>query len=209
MKIGIFGGTFNPPHKGHTRMVEKMAEELELDKVIVIPNKIPTHKRCDDLADNRHRVAMCNIAFKNPKFEVSTMEMDRDSDSYTIFTVNELEKKYPGAQLYLIIGSDMFLIFHKWYKHKELLEKCVICVASRDNEENIQKLRAYAFEQLGVYMPELDAKHIHISLLDAYEVSSSEIRDRINNEKSLYGLVDPEIIEYMENNKLYGYRKKR
>jgi nicotinic acid mononucleotide adenylyltransferase len=90
-----------------------------------------------------------------------------------------------------------------------LLEKCKICVASRDNDENIQKLRAYAFEQLGIYMPELDSKSVHISLLDAYEVSSSEIRERINMEKSLYGLVDPEIIEYMEQNKLYGYGKKR
>ena len=91
MKIGIFGGTFNPPHKGHTRMIEKMAEELELDKVLIIPNKIPTHKRCDDLADNKHRVAMCKIAFNNPKFEVSTMEMDRETSSYTIFTVDELK----------------------------------------------------------------------------------------------------------------------
>lgn len=209
MKIGIFGGTFNPPHKGHTRMVEKMAEELELDKVIVIPNKIPTHKRCDDLADNRDRLAMCKIAFKNPRFEISTMEMDRETDSYTIYTVEELRRKYPNDDLYLIIGSDMFLIFHKWYKHKKLLEQCKICVASRDNAENIQKLRAYAFEQLGDYIPQLDGKHIHISLLDAYEVSSSEIRERIDNEKSLYGLVDPEIIEYMESKKLYGYGKKR
>ena len=209
MKIGIFGGTFNPPHKGHKRMVERMAAEMELDKVIVIPNKIPTHKRCDDLADNHHRVAMCKIAFSEPIYEISTMEMDRDTDSYTIFTVNELMKQYPNAELHLIIGSDMFLIFHKWYKHRELLEKCKICVASRDNEENIQKLRAYAFEQLEIYMPELDAKCVHISLLDAYEVSSSEIRERINMGKSLYGLVDPEIIEYMEQNKLYGYSKKR
>ena len=209
MKIGIFGGTFNPPHKGHKRMVDRMAAEMELDKVIVIPNKIPTHKRCDDLADNEHRVAMCKLAFSEPIYEISTMEMDRDTDSYTIFTVNELMKKYPNDQLHLIIGSDMFLIFHKWYKHRELLEKCKICVASRDNEENIQKLRAYAFEQLEIYMPELDAKCVHISLLDAYEVSSSEIRERINLGKSLYGLVDPEIIEYMEQNKLYGYGKKR
>ena len=209
MKIGIFGGTFNPPHKGHKRMVDRMAAELELDKVIVIPNKIPTHKRCDDLADNEHRVAMCKLAFSEPIYEISTMEMDRDTDSYTIFTVNELMKKYPNDQLHLIIGSDMFLIFHKWYKHRELLEKCKICVASRDNEENIQKLRAYAFEQLEIYMPELDAKCIHISLLDAYEVSSSQVRERINLGKSLYGLVDPEIIEYMEQNKLYGYGKKR
>ena len=112
MKIGIFGGTFNPPHKGHSRMVEKMAEELELDKVIIIPNKVPTHKRCDDLADNKDRLAMCKIAFNNPKYEISTMEMDRETDSYTIYTVEDLRKKYPNDDLYLIIGSDMFLIFH-------------------------------------------------------------------------------------------------
>lgn len=208
MKIGIFGGTFNPPHKGHVRMVEKMTEELELDKVLIIPNKLPTHKRCDDLADNRDRLNMCKIAFKNPKFEISTMEMDRESDSYTIYTINELRKKYPNDQLYLIIGSDMFLIFHKWYKHKEILNECTVCVASRDSDESVQKLRNYAFEQLGVYMPDLDGKNIHISLLDAYEVSSSEIRERIAGGRSLYGIVDPEIIEYMEKNKLYGYKKK-
>ena len=136
------------------------------------------------------------------------MEMDRETSSYTIFTVDELMKKYPNDELYLIIGSDMFLIFHKWYKHKELLEKCTICVASRDNDDNVQELRSYAFERLGIYMPQLDAKNVHISLLDAYEVSSSEIRERIDQKRSLYGLVDPEIIEYMETNKLYGYGKK-
>lgn len=208
MKIGIFGGTFNPPHKGHTRMIDKMTEELGLDKVLVIPNKIPTHKRCDDLADNQHRLAMCKIAFQNSKYEISRMEMDRESDSYTIYTVDELKKRYPNDDLYLIIGSDMFLIFHKWYKHKELLEKCTICVASRNTDDSIHELRAYAFEKLGIYIKDLDGKNIHISPLDAYIVSSSEIRERIDEGKSLYGIVEPEIIEYMENHKLYGYGKK-
>ena len=208
MKIGIFGGPFNPPHKGHVRMIDKMTEELELDKVLIIPNKLPTHKRCDDLADNRDRIAMCKIAFKNPKYEISTIEMDRETDSYTIYTIEQLRKKYPNDDLYLIIGSDMFLIFHKWYKHKEILDQCTLCVASRNTDENIQSLRSYAFDKLGVYMPKLDGKNIHISLLDAYEVSSSEIRERIATERSLYGIVDPEIIEYMESHKLYGYGKK-
>lgn len=206
MKIGIFGGTFNPPHKGHARMIEKMAKELELDKVLIIPNKKPTHKRCDDLADNIDRLNMCKIAFKNPIYEISTMEMDRESDSYTIYTIEELEKKYVGAEFYLIIGSDMFLMFHKWYKHKELLEKCTICVASRDNDDTIKELRSYAFSNLGIYIKELDAKNIHISKMDAFEVSSSEIREKISDGKSVYGLVEPEIIEYMESHKLYGYR---
>lgn len=208
MKIGVFGGTFNPPHKGHARMVEKMTEELELDKVLIIPNKIPTHKRCDDLADNKDRIAMCKMAFRNPKFEISTMEMDRESDSYTIYTVKDLRKKYPNDDLYLIIGSDMFYIFHKWYKHKELLEECTVCVASRNTDDNIQGLRQYAFENLGVYIDGLDGKNIHISPLDAYIVSSGEIRERISEGKSLYGIVEPEIIEYMESHKLYGYGKK-
>ncbi len=211
MKIGIFGGTFNPPHKGHTRMIDKLAEELELDKVLIIPNKIPTHKRCDQLAENKDRLAMCRLAFTNPKYEISTMEMERESDSYTIYTVNELKKKYPNDELYLIIGSDMFLIFNKWYKHRELLDACTICVASRHNDDTIQELRAYAFEKLGIYIDgnTLKGKGIHISTLDAYIVSSSEIRQRIDEGKSLYGIVEPEIIEYMENNKLYGYGKKR
>ncbi|MCR4594157.1 MAG: nicotinate (nicotinamide) nucleotide adenylyltransferase [Clostridiales bacterium] len=209
MRIGIFGGTFNPPHKGHVRIVEKMTEEMNLDKVLIIPNKKPTHKRCDDLADNQHRLEMCKMAFHNPIYEVSSIEMDRDSDSYTIYTLNELAEMYPDDEFFLIIGSDMFLIFNKWYKHKELLERCTLCVASRDNDDTIRQLRAYAFDTLGIYIKELDGKHIHISPMSAYEVSSSDIRARIAEGKSIYGMTDPEIIEYMEKNKLYGYGKKR
>ncbi|MCH5191812.1 MAG: nicotinate (nicotinamide) nucleotide adenylyltransferase [Oscillospiraceae bacterium] len=209
MKIGIFGGTFNPPHKGHARMIEKLAAELELDKVLIIPNKVPTHKRCDDLADNQDRLNMCRMAFRDPKFEVSTVEMDRESDSYTIYTVDELIKKYPNDKLYLIIGSDMFLIFHKWYKHREILEKCTVCVASRNTEDSVKVLRAYAFERLGIYINGLDGKNIHISPMDAYIISSGEIRDMISKGKSVYGYVEPEIIEYMESRGLYGYAKKR
>ena len=208
MRIGIFGGTFNPPHKGHVRLIEKMSEEMNFDKVLIIPNKKPTHKRCDDLADNEDRLQMCKMAFKDPKFEVSSIEMDRDSDSYTIYTIEELQKKYPKDEFFLVIGSDMFLIFNKWYKHKELLEKCTICVASRDNDDTIKQLRSYAFSTLGIYIAELEGSHIHISPMDAYDVSSSEIRERIAQGKSIYGMVDPEIIEYMEKNKLYGYHKR-
>ena len=135
--------------------------------------------------------------------------MDRESDSYTIYTLNELAEKYPDDEFFLIIGSDMFLIFNKWYKHKELLERCTLCVASRDNDDTIKQLRAYAFDKLGIYIKELDGKHIHISPMSAYEVSSSDIRARIAEGKSIYGMTEPEIIEYMEKNKLYGYGKKR
>lgn len=208
MKIGIFGGTFNPPHLGHIRMAEKITEELSLDKLLIIPNKVPTHKRCDELATNDERLQMCRIAFVNPKYEISTIEMDRESDSYMIFTLEQLEKLYPNDEFYLIIGSDMFLMLHKWYRYKEILEKCNICVASRNNEDTIYALRSYAFEKLGIYMADRDGKNIHISPMDIFEASSEDIRRRTREGKSIYGLCTPEIIEYMESHKLYGYRKK-
>ena len=79
----------------------------------------------------------------------------------------------------------------------------------RDNEDKIHALRSYAFSNLGIYIKELDAKNIHISKMDAFEVSSSEIREKIKSGKSVYGIVEPEIIEYMESHKLYGYRQKQ
>ncbi len=81
-------------------------------------------------------------------------------------------------------------------------------MASRNTDDSIHELRAYAFEKLGIYIKDLDGKNIHISPLDAYIVSSSEIRERIADGRSLYGIVEPEIIEYMESHKLYGYGKK-
>lgn len=209
MRIGIFGGTFNPPHRGHIRMIESVAEELSLDRVLIIPNKAPTHKRCDDLADNEDRYNMCRLAFVGPLYEVSRLEIDRDTDSYMIFTVDALKEKYPDDELYLIIGSDMLLMFHKWYRHRELLQKCTLCIASRESDEGLNVLRKYAFERLGIYIKERDGKNIHISSLPPFEVSSGEIRERIKSGEPVDSLVPPKIIEYMETHGLYGYKKKR
>ena len=101
---------------------------------MIVPDKRPVHKICDDLALDSERLAMCRLAFQDPKYEVSSMEIDRATDSYTVYTVREISAQYPNAELYLIIGSDMFLSFHKWYKYREILEKCTLCVASRDSE---------------------------------------------------------------------------
>lgn len=208
MKIGIFGGTFNPPHRGHERLIAHITEELSLDKALIIPNKAPTHKRVDELADNEDRYNMCRLAFKSPKYEISKIEIDRDTDSYMIFTVDELREKYPDDELYLIIGSDMLLMFHKWYKYREIMEKCKICVASRESAEGINVLRKYAFERLGVYIRELRGKNIIISPLPPFELSSGEIREKIKNGEDISALAEPEVLEYIERRGLYGYRKK-
>ena len=92
MKIGVFGGTFNPPHNGHVRLAKAAADELKLDKLLVIPSCIPPHKIAAKLADGQERLEMCRLAFGcGPRFEVSPMELERGSRSYTVETLRELK----------------------------------------------------------------------------------------------------------------------
>lgn len=208
MKIGIFGGTFNPPHKGHAQLVKDFANRLSLDKVLIIPDKRPVHKTWEDLIPDEKRFEMCQLAFTQANFEVSRMEIDRESDSYTVLTIRELKEKYPDDELYLIIGSDMFLMFHKWYKHKEIMENCTICVASRKDEESIYQLRSYAFSQFKIYIKELEGEGIIISPAQPFEISSTELRQMLKDKKDVTKYLDENVIEYIKDRGLYGYTKK-
>ncbi len=209
MKIGLFGGTFNPPHNGHTRLLQHFCEQLDFDKVFVVPDKRPVHKICTDLALDSERLEMCRLAFQNPKYEVSSMEIDRETDSYSVYTVRAILQQYPEAELYLIIGSDMFLSFHKWYKCREILEKCTLCVASRENGVDIDTLRSYAFSQFRIYIQGMAGKHILLSPAPPFEVSSSKLRERIAAGADTGAYLAPEVENYIKEKKLYGYRTKR
>ncbi len=210
MKIGLFGGTFNPPHKGHARLLTAFCEKMQFDKVLIVPDKRPVHKICEDLALDSERLEMCRLAFCDAKYEISSMEIDRASDSYSVYTVRAILEQYPNAELYLIIGSDMFLSFHKWYKYREILEKCTLCVASRSDETDIQKLRSYAFTQLRMYIGEtLQNEHIILSPAEPFEISSTELRSAIANGEDTHAYLDPAVENYIHDRGLYGYRKKR
>ncbi len=209
MKIGIFGGTFNPPHKGHMRLVSDFTDRLGLQKVFIVPDKRPVHKICEDLVIDDRRVEMCRLAFTRPEYEISRMEVDRESDSYTVLTLLEIKRLYPDDEIYLIIGSDMFLCFHKWYKHKEIMENCTLCVASRDDEESIYALRSYAFSQFRIYIKELEGKGIIISPISPFPVSSSALRERMKLGEDVGEYLDSDVYEYIKKRGLYGYRQKR
>lgn len=209
MKIGIFGGTFNPPHLGHLRLVRTFCENLQLDRVLIIPNKRPTHKRYDSLTTDEERLFMCRKTFADEKFEISTMEMERETDSYTVLTLRELKALYPNDEFYTIIGSDMLLMFHKWYKYKEILENCTLCVASREDGDDLQALRSYAFRYLRIFIKEREGKHILLSPAAPMEVSSTEIRQKIENGESTEGLLADGVEEYIRDRGLYGYTEKR
>ena len=104
-EIGIFGGTFNPPHKGHTRLAREAVEKLGLDRMLIVPSCIPPHKIPGKLASGEDRLEMCRLAFcKDSRFEVSSIELDRGSKSYTVETLRELKKIYPDD--IIIIKAD-------------------------------------------------------------------------------------------------------
>ena len=148
MRIGIFGGTFNPPHKGHKRMALEMMRAASLDKILIIPTFTPPHKTAPELAGTEDRMKMCELLFSEDCFEVSGIEIRREGKSYTVDTVSELKKLYPDDELFLIIGSDMLLTFHEWRKPFEILSMVTLCVATRENEIAPEVLSAYAKETL-------------------------------------------------------------
>ena len=191
MKIGVFGGTFNPPHNGHVRLAKAAADELKLDKLLVIPSCIPPHKIAAKLADGQERLEMCRLAFGcDPRFEVSPMELERGSWSYTVETLRELKALYPDSELYFIVGSDMLESFDKWYLWQEILSLSVLCAASRDEG----------------YSPDLSrfgklAERIKIITLDPLEVSSTQIRNSAGEVSP--ELLDPKVAAYIREHGLY------
>lgn len=191
MKIGVFGGTFNPPHNGHVRLAKAAADELKLDKLLVIPSCIPPHKIAAKLADGQERLEMCRLAFGcDPRFEVSPMELERGSRSYTVETLRELKALYPDSELYFIVGSDMLESFDKWYLWQEILSLSVLCAASREEG----------------YSPDLSrfgklAERIKIITLDPLEVSSTQIRNSAGEVSP--ELLDPKVAAYIREHGLY------
>lgn len=197
MRLGIFGGTFNPPHNGHVRLARAAMRELRLDKLLIIPSCVPPHKIAAKLASGEDRLEMCRIAFGgDPKVEVSSMELDRKGRSYTVDTLRELKAAYPDSELFFIVGSDMLESFDSWYMWKEILSLSVLCAASREEG----------------YTPDLDrfgelADRVRPISLSPLEISSTQIR--ISHESQL---VPEGVAEYIKAHALYDdglneYRK--
>ncbi len=192
-RVGIFGGTFNPPHIGHSRLAEHFVDLLELDRLLVIPTAEPPHKISPELASGEDRLNMCMLAF--PDALISNMELVRGGKSYTYDTLCEIKELYPGDELYFIVGSDMLLSFDKWYKYEEILEMVTLCAADREGENSQLKKSG---------IPEFfKGKRLVVSDLPAFELSSTELRELIKNKKSTEGLLDPAVRAYIDERGLY------
>lgn len=197
MKIGVFGGSFNPPHKGHLHLANEVSGRLELDKVIIIPSNISPQKEHNGHIDPVHRINMCKAVFDSYLFQVSDCEISRGGKSYTFDTLTYLKEQYPDGEFYLFMGSDMLLSFHTWFRYADILKMCALCAVSREDDESAAALRAYSDTVL-------KDGNVYIFDIEPFEVSSSEIRKKLKNGENCDELLDWKTIEYIKENKLYG-----
>lgn len=200
MRIGIFGGTFNPPHLGHKHLAEEIRKKAELDKIIVIPACTPPHKVSNELADGAHRMKMCELLFKDDFYEICDIEIKRQGKSYTVDTVAELKKLYPGDELFLIIGADMLMCFEKWYRYEDILSVVKLCVIVRDKDVNTADLQSYARQTLKL---DYEKGEILISDVEPLVCSSTEVRKYFSSGFDATKLTSVEICNYARLNLLY------
>lgn len=174
MKIGIYGGAFNPPHLGHMNILKGFYSQLKLDKLIVIPTNVSPHKVNTVLADNKDRLEMCKLAISEAciKAEVSDIEMKRGDKSYTVDTLKELKLLYPNDEFYFLMGEDMFLTVDKWYKPAQIFSMATICAVKR-SESGTKKLDDYALK----LKTDFDMLKYKIIDLPYVKASSTEIRN--------------------------------
>jgi len=192
MNIGIFGGTFDPPHMAHLIAAEQAAEAFDLDELLWVPAHIPPHKT-DEIASVEHRFSMTILATSgNPKFTVTRMEMDRPPPSYSIETLREVKKKYRGASIYFFIGWDQFASFETWREYETILLECHVVVMVRPgadltNSTLNDRVRLFSIPQL--------------------EISSTNIRERARVGKSIRYLVPDAVRDYIEEHRLYSMKR--
>lgn len=186
-KIGILGGTFDPPHHGHLLIANEALHGLNIDEIWFLPNQEPPHKKKSGLIQNEDRVKMLELAIQGePNFRIETIELDRPSPSYTYDTMKQLTELHPDVHFYFIIGADMVEYLPKWYKIDELLEMVSFIGVNRP-----------AYSAVSTY------PLIHLDV-PQFEVSSSLIRERIKEGKTLRYLLPDSIIEYLKEKNLYG-----
>lgn len=194
MRIGIFGGTFNPPHNGHKKLAREFAGRLSLDLLLIVPDYIPPHKEASVLAGEEDRFNMCRLCFDDSIMLVSDIEIKRKGRSYTVNTLEELKAKYPDDELYFLMGSDMLLSFHRWREPERILDYAVICAGERIDGET-ESLKAYVEE----YFHHRKDRFV-IMDFEPVEISSTKIR----NEKLSDSSVLPEkVMAYIQERGLY------
>lgn len=197
-KVGIIGGTFNPIHVGHLILAQNAMNFCNLDKVLFIPAGVSYFKDANEVVSAKHRLEMTRLSIKdNPKFELSTIETDREGNSYTYETLDILTRENPNTCYYFIIGADTLFKMDTWKNPEMVFEKCVICC---------QKRNYYSMTELNARIKYLEEKYnARVELMDIPEVqiSSTFIRESLEKGYDTKYYLNDDVLEYIKNNRLY------
>lgn len=201
MKTGIMGGTFNPIHNGHLMLAGHVMEEFGLDEIWFMPNGNPPHKRQESIGTSTSdRLEMVRIAIGDcPKFSIQPYEAEKKTVSYSYQTMEEFRKSYPDRDFYFIIGADSLFQMETWGHPDRLLSCCTVIAAKRDSKETDQDMQ----KQIS-YLEEKYHAQILLSRSPVFEVSSSEIREMIQRNHPIEGLVPDGVADYIRENHIYG-----
>lgn len=196
-RIGVFGGMFNPPHHGHMICAQEARQQLDLDRVLLMPAGDPPHRDVDldDLPTRDLRLRMAELAVRvQPGIEVSTLELDRDGPSYSGDTLAELAQQHPEAELTLIIGADQALTFGQWRSPQQIARLAEVAIATRTGADwtaaTAEVERAGGRAPLGFEMPRID-------------ISSTLVRAHVRQGRSVAHLVPAGVGELIEQQGLY------
>lgn len=198
IKVGIYGGTFSPPHRAHVRAAEAFAAVVAPDKLLIIPDYLPPHKEIDGLVTAENRLDMCRLAFGHIKNAlVSDMEIQRGGRSYTYETLEALQGE--DRELYLLCGTDMFLTLPEWRNPERIFALATICYVRRENDaeqgREIERKKA-------LYSKDYNARIIEIPI-EAMELCSALVRKELKSAGTADELLPEGVLKYVNDRGLY------
>jgi len=200
-KIGLYGGTFDPPHLGHLISAQAMAELLSLHRVIFLPAGQPPHKLCRPISTGQHRLAMLQLALAdNPLFQIDDWELSVDGPAYTINTIRYFQAILPGRTLYWFIGADSLADLPTWYRFEELIDAVEIVTAWRGG---LDIERVLADLQTKIDQRHYEKLRKNVLRTPMIEISASDIRRKIHAGQSIRYLVAPAVAQYIRREGLY------
>lgn len=201
MRLGLFGGTFDPIHYGHLILAEQCREQVPLDRVWFLPAGDPPHKRGHELTPARQRMEMIEMAIAGHEaFELSTLEVDRGGTSYTVDTLEQLRKKDPARELFFLIGSDSLADLPLWREPRRIAELATLVVVMRPGSP---------LPDWGELVPLLGEEQVaglqeHVVAMPLIDISSTDLRRRVSEGRSIRYLLPRAVECYTKEQGLYG-----
>ncbi len=200
MRIGIFGGSFDPVHYGHLLLAELCRESYELDEVRLVPAAIPPHKQDQGRAADEHRLHMLHLAIGgHPKISAWDVELQRGGVSYTVETLQALRAEQPTDELFFLMGADSLFDLPNWRSPEEICELATLAVVDRPGNRDVN------FEVLSDIVSPERIEHFrkHVVRMPQLEISSSEIRRRVAGKKSIRFQTPRAVEQYIAEESLY------